>query len=241
MSVKVSCPGCAGPITFKVGSAMVAVCEFCRSVVARGDREVENLGKIADLVETDSVLAAGVKGRYRNVPFELSGRTQLRHQAGGVWDEWYAAFADGRWGWLAEAQGRFYLTFEAKGPAKAIPSFLELELGQRLRVSAHLPALTITEKGVARPISAEGEPILPARMASLLPWITGANSQCCSPAMRSRWMTWACRNGPAAMSTKAGKWPVCNFPARNAAGRWSFGHRIKPNGSSARTADPFWM
>src|SRR5712692_10699179 len=124
MSVKVNCPGCGGPIEFKIGSAMVTICPYCRSVVARGDRQLENLGKVADLVETDSVLAVGLKGRYQGVPFELTGRTQLRHQAGGVWDEWYAAFADGRWGWLAEAQGRFYLTFEKPAPAKTIPSFL---------------------------------------------------------------------------------------------------------------------
>ncbi|HEV3203387.1 MAG TPA: DUF4178 domain-containing protein, partial [Gemmataceae bacterium] len=162
MSVKVSCPGCGGPITFKIGSAMVAVCEFCRSVVARGDRQVENLGKVADLVETESVLAAGIKGRYLNVPFELTGRTQFRHQAGGVWDEWYAAFADGRWGWLAEAQGRFYLTFEKTTPANVLPAFGDLQLGVALQLAGNLSGLKVAEIGVARPISAEGE--LPFRL-----------------------------------------------------------------------------
>src|SRR5262249_41704536 len=96
MSVKVSCPGCGGPVEFKIGSAMVSVCPYCRSVVARGDRRVEDLGKVAALADTDSNLEVGLKGRYDGVPFMLTGRTQLKHQAGGTWDEWYAAFADGR-------------------------------------------------------------------------------------------------------------------------------------------------
>ena len=41
-------------------------------------------------------LDIGLKGRYEGAPFTLTGRTQYRHPAGGVWDEWYAAFDDGR-------------------------------------------------------------------------------------------------------------------------------------------------
>jgi hypothetical protein len=125
-------------------------------VVARGDRGIENLGKVADLVDTDSVLAAGVKGRFQNVPFELTGRTQLGHQAGGTWDEWYAAFADGRWGWLTEAQGHFFLSFQQPA-ARDLPAFPEIRLGRPVKASPHLPALAVAEKGEARAISAEGE------------------------------------------------------------------------------------
>lgn len=66
---QVSCPACGGAIHFPVGSAVVAVCPYCRSVVARGDRRVEDLGKVAALVETDSALEVGLKGRYQGVPF----------------------------------------------------------------------------------------------------------------------------------------------------------------------------
>jgi hypothetical protein len=155
MSVKVSCPACGGPVSFPVGSAIVAVCPYCRSVVARSDRGIEDLGKVAALVDTDSLLAVGVKGRFQNVPFELTGRTQLGHQAGGTWDEWYAAFADGRWGWLAEAQGRFYLTFEQPSP-EGLPPFPAIRLGEGLKVSPRLRALLVAEKGEARAVSAEG-------------------------------------------------------------------------------------
>jgi len=43
----------------------------------------------------------------------LTGRAQNRHELGGVWDEWYATFSNGWVGWLAEAQGKFYLTSSA--------------------------------------------------------------------------------------------------------------------------------
>src|SRR5215467_38293 len=126
--VEVSCPACGAPITFRIGSSVVAVCEFCKSAVARGDKNLEDLGKVADLVETGSPLDVGLKGAYHGVGFEFTGRAQLGHEAGGMWDEWYAAFSDGRWGWLAEAQGRFYLTFQISFPEQAaMPSWDALQ------------------------------------------------------------------------------------------------------------------
>jgi hypothetical protein len=149
MSVKVSCPGCGGPIEFKIGSAIVAICPYCRSAVARGDRNVEDLGKVAALADTDSQLEMGLEGKYQGVKFTLTGRTQLRHQAGGTWDEWYAAFTDGRWGWLAEAAGRYYLTFQKK--AQNVPAYEDLELDGKLG------KYTVAEIGEAKAIAAEGE------------------------------------------------------------------------------------
>lgn len=153
--VQASCPGCGGPVPFPVGSVVV-VCPYCRSVVARGDRGVEDLGKVADLIETASPLAVGLRGRFQSVPFELTGRAQLGHAAGGVWDEWYARFADGRWGWLAEAQGRFYLTFQQQGRLAKAPAFANLQPGRRLTLGAGVPPLVIAETGRARAVSAEG-------------------------------------------------------------------------------------
>src|SRR6185436_540066 len=122
--LQANCPTCGAPVAFKQGSSIVVVCEFCRSAVARTDRALEDLGKVAEIAETGSPLDLGLRGSYNSVPFELTGRAQLGHEAGGIWDEWYAAFADGRWGWLAEAQGRFYLTFELSIPSSVqLPSF----------------------------------------------------------------------------------------------------------------------
>jgi len=141
-------------VAFKVGSSIVVVCPHCRSAIARTDRDLRDLGKVAALVETNSPLAVGMSGRFKGVPFQLTGRAQLRHQLGGVWDEWYAAFSDGRWGWLAEAQGRFYLTFEAP-LLKPVPPSEQLALGQA--VAGLSAALQVAETGRAAYAAAEGE------------------------------------------------------------------------------------
>ena len=124
-----NCPACGGPIEFAIGSSAVVICDHCRSVVARTDRAVEDLGKVAALVDTGSRLQRGLPGKYHGIGFRITGRTQMRHQAGGMWDEWYAAFDDGRWGWLAEAQGKYYVTF--KMPARDLPP------RERLAIGAH--------------------------------------------------------------------------------------------------------
>jgi hypothetical protein len=158
-AVQISCPSCGAAVVFKVGTGVVAVCPYCRSVVARGDRSVEDLGKVAAIVETGAVLKLGLAGHFDGVKFVLAGRTQMKHQAGGVWDEWYAAFAGGRWGWLAEAQGRYYLTFAVPTNAKtkSVPPYEDLELDQRLALPGAADRLTVGEKGVATLAGAEGE------------------------------------------------------------------------------------
>ena len=146
---RANCPSCGGPIEFAIGSSAVVVCSYCRSVVARTDRGPEAHGKVAALIETGSPLRTGATGHYRGKGFRITGRTQLRHQAGGVWDEWYAHFDDGAWGWLAEAQGRYYVTFPAN--RTDLPALAELQLGGRMG------DLVVSEIGVAEVASAEGE------------------------------------------------------------------------------------
>lgn len=158
MAFRAGCPACGAEVIFKSGSSVVVVCEFCHSVVARTDRGVEDMGKVADVVESGSPLEVGLRGAVRNVPFTLTGRAQLAHAAGGMWDEWYAAFEDGRWGWLAEAQGRFYLTFQIQipNPALLVP-FEHLQLGQPVVAIPSQNPPVVAEKGEARMLAAEGE------------------------------------------------------------------------------------
>jgi hypothetical protein len=108
-----NCPSCAAPIEFKAGSTIVLVCPFCRSAVARTDRSLEDLGKVAEIAESESPLKIGLKGTFKGNRFELTGRAQNRHELGGVWDEWYATFSNDWVGWLAEAQGKFYILLSA--------------------------------------------------------------------------------------------------------------------------------
>jgi Zn finger protein HypA/HybF involved in hydrogenase expression len=158
MALQANCPACGAQVIFKTGSSVVVVCEFCHSVVARTDRGVEDAGKVADIVESGSPLEVGLRGVYLGVAFELTGRAQLQHAAGGFWDEWYAAFTDGRWGWLAEAQGRFYLTFQIQAPRpELLPPYEQLQLGQPVYAIPSQQPPVVAEKGTARALGAAGE------------------------------------------------------------------------------------
>ena len=94
MSVRVQLPACGGAVVFEVGSSMVAVCPYCRSAVARGDRSVENLGKVVDLVETGARAPRRARRASSTAASSDSpAAPSFKHEAGGVWDEWYAPSA----------------------------------------------------------------------------------------------------------------------------------------------------
>lgn len=150
------CPSCAAPVEFKSRTSLVTICPYCQSVVARGDRKLEDHGRVSELVETQSPLKIGVRGRFRGKPFRLLGRTQYQHAAGGVWDEWYAQFPNGKWGWLAEAQGRFYMTFQKKvKEGSELPAIESLEAGATIQLGEN--EFTVAEVGEATASAAEGE------------------------------------------------------------------------------------
>lgn len=159
MSVlQANCPSCGAPIEFKAGSTIVLVCPFCRSAIARNDRALEDLGKVAEIADSESPLKLGLKGVYKDTRFELTGRAQLRHELGGYWDEWYATFSNGWVGWLAEAQGRFYMTFYQPMPSgTALPSFNDLQLGQIVSEIPNPTPLMVQEKGHGTSVAADGE------------------------------------------------------------------------------------
>ena len=151
-----NCPNCGGEVQFKAGSSLLSVCPYCSSAVARtGDdiTELEILGQVAPLADIGSPLSVGVSGRFGSRRFTIVGRVQLDYGL-GPWNEWYAAFEDGTtWGWIAEAQGRVYLTFEE--PASGLPSYAEARVGSQFMAGEHL--LTVVERRRARFVAAEGE------------------------------------------------------------------------------------
>ena len=155
--MKVACPTCGAEVEFRYDDSFVRVCDSCRAAVVRGDRGVETLGQIADLAPTASPLALFAEGRWKGQGFMLVGRAQYQHPAGGLWDEWYAKLDDGRWGWLAEAQGRFYLTFETIGAGEP-PPWDEVFPGATVQLEDGGPKLfTVGERGVSAMIAAAGE------------------------------------------------------------------------------------
>lgn len=160
--MKTACPNCGAEIEFRFDDSFVRVCASCRSAVTRTDRGVETLGKVADLAPLDSPLRLFAEGTYQGQSFLLVGKAQVRHAAGGLWQEWYAKLGGGAWGWLAEAQGRFYMTFEV--PGAQLPAHYQLAPGAQ--VTLPTPGgprpFTVAELGVATYTAADGE--LPFRL-----------------------------------------------------------------------------
>ncbi len=157
MVASTNCPSCGSPIEFSIGTSLVAVCSNCQSLVGRGDGRLESYGKVSEISATRSPLQLGLKGRYKGSVFEIIGRTQILHSAGGSWDEWYLAFRGGdRWGWLAEAQGRLTLMFRQAPLGKVVASPEELELGDRITLP-RAGGLTVVEIDEATVVAAEGE------------------------------------------------------------------------------------
>ncbi len=121
-----NCPACGAPIQFGLGSSIAKVCEFCKATVLRTDRGLSDLGKVAAIADTPSLIAVGDQGTLAGRPFEVLGRVQLDHGA-GPWDEYYVSFDYGQnWGWLAYAQGRWHVTNLVAGIPT--PGYAELQL-----------------------------------------------------------------------------------------------------------------
>jgi hypothetical protein len=135
---------------------VLSVCTYCHSVVAKRGLDYTKLGKLAQLAEVPSPLRVGLRGAAYG-GFRIVGRIQLDHGA-GTWNEWYLALDSGRWLWLAEAQGRYYLTMPL-GALPRLPAFDAIRLGQSfvLPVPEGEKQLVATEVHTARLVSAEGE------------------------------------------------------------------------------------
>jgi len=107
---KADCPSCGAPVFFRGATSIVAVCGFCRSTLLRKGPKLEDIGKMAELLEDASPIQLGTEGLYRGKRFTVVGRIQYRYGA-GVWNEWYCLYDDARTGWLSDAMGNYLVTF----------------------------------------------------------------------------------------------------------------------------------
>lgn len=152
----VGCPECGAEVRFTTPGSVLSVCTFCHSVVARRGLDYTKLGKVAQLAEIPSPLHIGLRGRAHG-GFQIVGRVQYDHGA-GAWNEWYLALDSGRWLWLAETQGRYYLSMPL-GIVSDAPRFEDMRIGRTVRLT--LPdgekTLRATEIHTAKLVSAEGE------------------------------------------------------------------------------------
>lgn len=162
-----NCPACGGLLEFPLSTALVTVCSYCHSVLAHEGKNLEDHGKVADLVETDSRIYRGLNGRFGKKPFEVIGRVQYQHPAGGVWDEWYLTFPGDQVKWLAEAQGKLYLMAEKRVKDQTpLPGFEVLAVGESLELPGG-KTLIVAEKGLATIRSADGD----------IPWAFRPNAE----------------------------------------------------------------
>ena len=64
-------------MTFRFAGAAAQVCKHCNFVVARTDRNLVAVGRMADLVDIPTPLQLNVTGRWNGEPFVVDGRVQL--------------------------------------------------------------------------------------------------------------------------------------------------------------------
>jgi hypothetical protein len=114
-----TCPSCGAPLAWR-SAAPYTVCSHCQSLLVRRDADVESIGRVAQVPDDFSPFQLGTVGTFERHRFALVGRLRKTWDEGS-WNEWCAAFDDGRFGWLAEAQGDLVMTF-AQGPAGVAPA-----------------------------------------------------------------------------------------------------------------------
>ena len=153
MLFSATCPACGAPVVFKSSASFHGVCEFCRSTLVRHGGDLENLGRMADLVEDASPIRLGTEGRYRGVHFAVIGRIQLRYRA-GVWNEWHVLFDDQRGGWLSDANGEYLITFLTP-PGATLPEFARIMPDDELKLAGR--NLVVTDLEEAMCVAGEGE------------------------------------------------------------------------------------
>ena len=145
-------------------------------MVVRHDVNVEAIGQMAQLPPDLSPLQLGTHGEIDGQGFTVIGRIRIGYDEGS-WNEWCALFGDNRYGWVAEAQGFFMVSFEFSPPA-GFPSAPEaLPVGAARSIGEESYVVTDCKPSVC--LGSEGElPFLatPNRRATSID-LTGKNSR----------------------------------------------------------------
>ncbi len=148
-----NCPSCGGPVEFRSGESPILICPFCRSTLLRSAEKIENLGKMADLLEDFSSIQLGTEGHYRKQHFTVIGRIQMKY-ASGVWNEWHILFDDAKTGWLSDANGDYTVSFAEASPIN-LPAFADLRPDQAINLSGQ--GFTVTNLEQATCVAGDGE------------------------------------------------------------------------------------
>ena len=148
-----NCPQCGAQVKFHAAASVLAVCEYCSSTLLRRGEALEHIGKMAELQDDPTLIQIGTEGVYQGVHFGVIGRIQLRYDA-GLWNEWHIMFDDMKTGWLGEAAGEFYVTFE-KQVALAPPPFAAIKIEDKIDLGGRYYTVTNLESSTC--IAGQGE------------------------------------------------------------------------------------
>ena len=140
-------------MSFKSSVSLLAVCPQCKSQLFRKDLALEDLGKVAQLLEDGSVIQVGTEGKWQGVAFTVAGRLQMRFDD-GLWNEWYLLFDNQDQGWLGEAQGTYCVSFK-RDAGKALPALKDLQLEDHVNLMGQ--AFEVKDIHAAEYLSAQGE------------------------------------------------------------------------------------
>ena len=173
------CPHCGGEVGVASATSLIVTCDHCGTLLRRRDVNLEEIERVGWVLPLGSQFQQGTTGTYRDVAFTVRGQIQLDHGA-GRWNEWAAECADGKWIWIAEAQGELAVFEEIELDGKDRTALMELaerfpaglsdgqepakgELlaGDSLKLSGQ--SWMVTEIGTGRVVTCAGElPIDPA-------------------------------------------------------------------------------
>ena len=108
-----NCPSCGAEVRFQWAGAVQTVCAHCGSVLVRRGVDLQNVGRVSEPPPATSRVQIGTRGVYAGVAFTVVGRIAYEYER-GFWSEWHLIFADGRSGWLSDAQDEYAVTFLAE-------------------------------------------------------------------------------------------------------------------------------
>jgi len=156
------CASCAAPLEMKTGLSVYAVCSYCGAAQIKSGASLETLGQVPQLNGDLSPVQIGTRGTpsvglKQGQRFEVIGRIRLKWER-ATWDEWYILFEDQTSGWLAEAQGFYYLSFEEElpEPLKA-GDFDPANIGVGGYITLRSESYSLKDKKDAHCVYSEGE------------------------------------------------------------------------------------
>lgn len=129
------------------------VCEYCQSTLLRNDINLENLGKMAELLPDRSLLQIGSSGIYLGDGFTVIGRLQFQHES-GLWNSWHLLFDHGKTGWLSEASGNYSLSFQVN---EGLPDLPLERFVPDLSVPVNGQRMSVIRVETAKCIAGQGE------------------------------------------------------------------------------------